>query len=606
VNAKKLSVLVVGFPLAFAACGGDDLTLPSEGQPAHIEVVSTGLQGRVNSELEDQLLVRVTDSQDRPVQGATVEFALQEDGGGGTVSPTGTTDVAGQATASLLLGTRVGQMTGRAQVPVDEGSVPVTTDFTVTVLSADARGIALFTGDQQAGPVNTVLTQPLVVQVTDGYGNPISGLTVGWSAEGGGSVSATSTQTDGQGLTSVERTLGSTAGLQTTLASAEGLAGSPVTFTHTATAGNAARVTIVSGNGQQAAPGSQLPAPLVVQVLDENNNPITARAVAWVVGTGDGSVNPETSTTDEQGRASTDWTLGAEPGRNTLTAVVSGASLAAFTATGTKTASSTSIVSHQPEPSTVNQAVEVRVEVTGSGGVPTGTVNVTGNGAAPCTITLSNGTGSCALTFPSAGDQPITATYAGDVRFNGSSDSENHRVESENTPPTAAFSPPSCTAGQPCPFNDGSTDSDGSVVGWAWDFGDGGASNEQNPSHIYAAAGSYNVKLTVRDDDGATSEVTQQVTVNAAPINNPPTAAFTHSDCSAGMECQFTDASTDPEGNSTIVAWEWDFGDFSGPSTEQNPKHTYIVGAGFTYRVTLTVRDNQGLTGSTFQDVTVP
>jgi hypothetical protein len=89
------------------------------------------------------------------------------------------------------------------------------------------------------------------------------------------------------------------------------------------------------------------------------------------------------------------------------------------------------------------------------------------------------------------------------------------------------------------------------------------------------------------------------------PPNNPPTAAFTHADCTAGSDCQFTDASTDPEGNNTIVGWTWDFGDFTG-SDQQNPTHTYIVGAGFTYHVTLTVTDNQGASNSTSQDITVP
>lgn len=526
VIAKKLWPAVAGIPLTLAACGGDNLTLPSEGRPAHIEVVSTDLQGQVNSELKDQLIVRVTDSKQDPVQGATVTFVLEEDAGGGSVTPaTGTTDNDGLATASVVLGTQAGQMTGRAEVPVEEGTVPVTTGFTVTVLSTDASRISMVSGDLQSAPVNTVLIHPLVVQVSDGFGNRIPGITVQWTVEGGGSVSAASTVTDDSGRTSVTRTLGGTAGEQTTQASAD-LAGSPVTFTHISTAGNAARVNVVSGNGQQGAPGSTLPADLVVEVLDENNNPIVKRAVAWVVGTGEGSANPEMSETDAQGRASTKWTLGPQPGRNTLTAVVSGVGLAAFSAMGAKTASSTSITSHQPEPSSVGQGVEVRVQVTGSSGAPTGGVNVTGDNAAPCTITLADGAGSCILTFQAAGNHRITATYTGDGQFNGSSDSKNHRVDAPNAAPTAAFTPPNCTAGQPCQFNDASGDSDGNVVAWTWELGDGSTLNEQHPSHTYTAPGSYNVKLTVRDDDNATNEVTHSITVTQPePINFPPVAS---------------------------------------------------------------------------------
>jgi PKD repeat protein len=497
----------------------------------------------------------------------------------------------------LTLGTQVGQVTGQAQVVVDEGSAPVAAEFVNTAVSTNANVISMVSGDGQTGPVGSPLGAPLVVRVTDAFGNPIPSVPVNWSVTGGGDVSAASTQTDAAGLTSVQRTLGSTAGQQTTLAMADGLAGSPVTFIHTATAGNAARVTIISGDGQQAPPGSRLPSPLMVQVLDAENNPIVGIAVAWVVQTGDGNAAPETSQTDDQGRASTEWTLGPLPGRNTLSAVVSGVGTAAFTATASKVSSNTRITSHQPDPSIPGQAVEVRVEVTGSGATPTGTVSVTAEGGTSCDITLSNGSGACSLTFNTAGNQRITATYTGDSRFNGSSDDENHRVEAENAPPTAAFTPPSCIANQPCQFTDGSSDSDGNVVAWTWEFGDGGTANDRNPAHTYATAGTYNVKLTVRDDDGATNTVTNSVTVNG-----PPTAAFTNAACSAGVPCQFTDASTD---DGSIVAWNWDFGDFSPPSNEQNPTHIYIVGAGFTYQVALTVTDNQGLTSSVTQGVTV-
>jgi PKD repeat protein len=267
----------------------------------------------------------------------------------------------------------------------------------------------------------------------------------------------------------------------------------------------------------------------VVQVLDAANNPIVGRAVAWVIGEGGGSVNPETSTTDGEGKASTQWTLGSAPGRNTVSAVVSGVGVAGFNATAGKASSTVAISSHQPEPSAPGQAVEVQVQVTGSGGTPSGTVTVTGDGAAPCTITLAGGTGACSLTFGSPGNRSITATYGGDAVFNGNSAEVTHRVEVANAAPTAAFSPPSCTAGQPCQFTDGSSDSDGNVVAWAWTFGGGGSSNEQNPSHVFGAAGSFPVTLAVTDDKGATNSVTHDVSVAAAP-NSPPVAmddAFT-------------------------------------------------------------------------------
>jgi PKD repeat protein len=87
-----------------------------------------------------------------------------------------------------------------------------------------------------------------------------------------------------------------------------------------------------------------------------------------------------------------------------------------------------------------------------------------------------------------------------------------------NAPPTAGFTS-SCTDLR-CTFTDLSTDGDGSVVGFHWDFGDGAVAATQNPSHTFASAGTYVVAFTVTDDRGATDTFSQSVTVTA-----PQTAA---------------------------------------------------------------------------------
>ena len=84
-----------------------------------------------------------------------------------------------------------------------------------------------------------------------------------------------------------------------------------------------------------------------------------------------------------------------------------------------------------------------------------------------------------------------------------------------NASPAARFTS-TCTH-LTCGFTDASTDGDGTVAEWSWDFGDGQTSSARNPSRSYTAAGTYDVKLLVTDNDGATSEWSAQVTTTSPP-----------------------------------------------------------------------------------------
>ncbi len=324
--------LIAVLAMGLAACGGEDLVLPSEGEPASIALVQgDGQTGRVGETLPQPIIVQVSDGTGRPVAGATVVVELD-----GAVPDPDTVVTAddGRATVAVQLGPTVGASEGVARVVVPDNQAPVEVGFTVNAVASSANGLILESGNEQSAPAGTPLPQPLVVRTVDAFGNPIAGVTITWTPVGGGSVSEGTTVSDASGLASVTRTLGSTAGPQSTLASSEGLSGSPVTFLHTATSGSATGVVIVSGNEQSGVPGTALVLPLVVQVNDAGGNPVTGAPVTWVVTGGGGTLDPSTSTTDASGRASSVWTLGSTPGTNTADAVVSGVGQATFTATG--------------------------------------------------------------------------------------------------------------------------------------------------------------------------------------------------------------------------------------------------------------------------------
>jgi len=184
-----------------------------------------------------------------------------------------------------------------------------------------------------------------------------------------------------------------------------------------------------------------------------------------------------------------------------------------------------------------------------------------------------------------------------DIRYgNGLIDAEAAAGGVTNYPPTASFI--YTTSDLEASFTDTSTDYDGTVVSWSWDFGDvTGTSTEQNPIYLYAAYDTYTVTLTITDDDGATGSTSQDVTVTSG-TNYPPTADFTYT--TTDLTVDFTDQSTDSGG--AVVSWSWDFGD-GATSTERNPSHTY--GSDGTYTVSLTVTDDDGATDTVSKDVTV-
>jgi PKD repeat protein len=164
-------------------------------------------------------------------------------------------------------------------------------------------------------------------------------------------------------------------------------------------------------------------------------------------------------------------------------------------------------------------------------------------------------------------------------------------VGTVNTPPTAGFS--FTTSDLTADFTDGSSESDGTITSWSWDFGDDGSSTSQNPSHIYAGTGTYTVTLTVTDNDGATDSTSKSVTMTA-PDTTPPSIT-----APANITVEATAPLTPviSLGSPTV-----------NDDMDPNPTVTNNAPAGFpvgTATVTWTATDASGNSASAIQTVTV-
>jgi PKD repeat protein len=157
------------------------------------------------------------------------------------------------------------------------------------------------------------------------------------------------------------------------------------------------------------------------------------------------------------------------------------------------------------------------------------------------------------------------------------------RITSANGAPVAAFdaSPTSLTVAVDA---SGSSDPDGDVLTFQWDFGDGSTATGPTATHTYGAAGTYTVGLTVSD---GTSSATASATVTAVQPNRAPSASFAASTTGLSVAVDAS-GSSDPDGDA--LAYAWDFGDGTS-GAGRTATRTYAAAG--TYTVTLTVSDGR-------------
>jgi hypothetical protein len=407
------------------ACGGDDLTLPNEGEPAALEIFDGDRQnGTVGEPLSEALVVRVTDRFGDPVSGAIVEWTAE---GGGSVDPAeSTTDPKGQATTQRTLGAEPVTYFTTAGVNGVEDTVTFTSTGLTARLVITSRLQAIATSGVPLDP------QP-ALQLQDADGTPIGREDVVVTVQitsGGGTLSGSTTATSNAAgeVAFTDLAIRGSPGGRRLLFAAEGFA--PATSSPIALgAGAPASMELVVGDDQNAPVGEAVPIPPAVRVRDADGTPLPGIPVTFTVTEGGGAVVGEPITNADGVAAVTSWRLGPSVGQNELSAEVTGQSLegspVVFTAAATAGAVSGAESQVEAAPATItassgSSAATITVRVRDRFGNPvagapvTLAVNGTGNTLTqPTEPSDANGVATGRLSSTVVGTRTVTATAGG-------------------------------------------------------------------------------------------------------------------------------------------------------------------------------------------------
>lgn len=228
--------------------------------------------------------------------------------------------------------------------------------------------------------------------------------------------------------------------------------------------------------------------------------------------------------------------------------------------------------------------------------VPYQFTQATEQGGVPGSFVYSGpGVSAAGLFSPAvAGPGTHTIKYLYTSSTGGCSDSTTQTIH-VYTPPVASFSvsSPLCEK-RTLTFTNSSTSTEGTLVGWTWDFGDGSPLVQQsngNPvTHTYAQWGDYEVRLIVSTSNSCISTAA----VTRIHVNPIPRPDFTipASVCLPNANAVFTNTSTIPDNTQSNFTYYWDFGDppsgLVNNSTATNPSHTYVSTGPFNVNLQVT------------------
>ena len=332
----------------------------------------------INTAFATQLQATVKDSFGNPVSGVLVTFAAPTNGASGTFAGgvnTATTNASGVATAAVF--TANGTSGGPYTVTASASGIATSANFSLTNLGNPPANIVATAGTPQSATINTAFAVQLQVTVTDSGNNPVSGVTVTFTAPSSGpsgtfagGVNTATTNASGVATSAVFTANSIAGGPYMVSATVSGVA-TPANFYLTNLTGAAASITSTAGTPQSATIGTAYPTPFQATVKDAGNNPVSGVTVTFSAptsgasGTFAGGVT--TATTNASGVATAAvFIANTAAGAYTVTASVSGVStLANFSLTNLAgAAASIAATAGTPQSATVNTAFAVQLQAT--------------------------------------------------------------------------------------------------------------------------------------------------------------------------------------------------------------------------------------------------
>ena len=271
-----------------------------------------------------------------------IPVTLRITSGGGSLSPSAvTTGATGTATSTLTRGSTVGSnyfvtvsstseythlssLSSGERVVISGTSSGTSSGGTVGA----AAEVDVYDGNNQDGSLNSRLAEPFIVEVVDANDNPVEDARVRFRTTiGSGRFSPRTPRTDEDGFAETTFTPTSTGRIRV-VATVTGVDSTAAFIVQGGEPADALEK--VSGDNQSGTPGNALANPFVVEVQDEDGEPLTGHSVTFSVTAGGGSLSETSVTADEDGRAQTRLTLGSAPGVNSVQASVSGVDSVTF------------------------------------------------------------------------------------------------------------------------------------------------------------------------------------------------------------------------------------------------------------------------------------